>query len=63
MDALLIRPRETAIRLNISLSTCYELISKGIIPSVRLGKSIRVPVQELETKLQALRRDSVSPAA
>jgi excisionase family DNA binding protein len=43
MDALLLRPASVAVILGISRAFTYELIAAGQIPSVRLGKAVRVP--------------------
>lgn len=47
MDKLLLRASETAEALGVSRSKVYELIAKEIIPSIRIGKSVRVPVDAL----------------
>jgi excisionase family DNA binding protein len=44
---LLLRPREAADVLGISRSKCYELINSGDLPSVRVGRSLRIPLAEL----------------
>jgi excisionase family DNA binding protein len=43
---------ETAEALGIGRNRAYDLVSAGVIPSVRLGRSIRVPIQTLEAWLQ-----------
>jgi len=47
MDKLLLRPLEAADILAVSKSKIYELLSSGLIPSIRIGKSIRIPSEEL----------------
>lgn len=47
MERLFIKPKEAAEALCLGRSKIYELIADGTIPSVRIGKSIRVPVKEL----------------
>ena len=49
MDRLLFRPAEVAEALGICRTRAYDLINSGAIPSVRLGKSVRVPAQALRT--------------
>lgn len=39
---------EVAAELQIPASTVYDLIRRGEIPSVRVGKRIRVPQRQLE---------------
>ena len=46
-DPLLMRPTEAARTLGISRSRIYELIRSGVLPSVRVGSSVRIPVAEL----------------
>lgn len=46
-ERLLLRPAECADAIGVSRSKAYELISSGEIPSIRLGGSVRVPVEAL----------------
>jgi excisionase family DNA binding protein len=39
---------EVAAELQIPASTVYDLIRRGVIPAVRVGKRIRVPKRRLE---------------
>ena len=45
---LLLTVKETAALLSISKNSVYALISDGTLPSVRLGRSVRVPRFALE---------------
>ncbi len=47
MDKLLLRPTEAAEVLGIGKSKVYELIAAGVLPSMRIGKCICVPTDEL----------------
>jgi excisionase family DNA binding protein len=47
MDRLLLRPVEAAETLGVSRSRIYELIAQGELPSIRIGGSVRVPVDAL----------------
>jgi excisionase family DNA binding protein len=47
MDRILLRPIETAEAIGVSRSRVYELISRGEIPSIRVGGAVRVPVDSL----------------
>lgn len=47
VDRILYRPAEAAEAIGVSRSRIYELISSGEIPSVRVGKVVRVPVATL----------------
>ena len=46
-ERLLLRPIEAADSIGVSRSKCYELISSGEIPSVKVGGCVRIPVQAL----------------
>lgn len=48
MEKLLLRASEVSEVLGIGRSLVYELIAQGRIPSVRLGRTIRVPVRALD---------------
>jgi len=48
MNRILLRPSEVAETLGICRTRAYELINSGIIPSLRLGKSLRVPAESLK---------------
>ena len=47
MEKLLLRPTEVADLLGIGRSKVYELVGGGVIPSVRIGASVRIPVDSL----------------
>jgi len=49
MDSLpeIMTVQETAKYLRLKRSTAYELIKQGVIPSIRLGRQIRVPKNRL----------------
>lgn len=47
MEKLLLRPVEVADLLGIGRSKVYELVGAGVIPSVRIGSSVRVPLDSL----------------
>ena len=47
MDRLLLRPVEAAAAIGISRSKLYELLAAGELPCVRIGTSVRVPVDKL----------------
>lgn len=48
MDRLLLRPGEVAVLLGIGRSTAYQLIAQRVIPSVKIGKRIRVSPAALD---------------
>ena len=45
---LLLRVDETARRLSLARSTVYQLVASGALPSVRFGRSVRIPLADLE---------------
>lgn len=47
MDKLLLKPLEVAEAIGVSRSRVYELMAKGVIPSIRVGSSARVPAHAL----------------
>ena len=52
MDKLLLRPVEAAELLSISRSKAYELIAAGVLPSVQVGGSVRVPAVQLRAWIE-----------
>jgi excisionase family DNA binding protein len=60
---LLLRPSEVAELLGLGRSKTYELIAEGAIPSVRIGKCVRVPADRLRERIDELatkdRRETV----
>ena len=61
-DELLVTVEEAARRLALSRTTLYQQIRRGIIPSVRIGHSRRIPVIDLERYVDDLREGSQSGA-
>lgn len=47
MEKLFAKPAEAANALGIGRSKTYALIALGVLPSVRIGKSVRVPIAAL----------------
>ena len=44
----LLRASHVAQRASISLAMAYKLIASGMLPSIRMGRSVRVPRAALE---------------
>jgi excisionase family DNA binding protein len=57
MERMLLKPTEAAEVIGLGRSKTYELISKGLIPSVRIGKSVRVPVAALRNWVEQQLRE------
>ncbi len=52
MEKLLLKPSEVTQILGIGRSLVYELIARKEIPSVRIGRCIRVPSESLQKWLK-----------
>jgi excisionase family DNA binding protein len=48
-ERLLYRPAEVGELIGVSRARAYELIAANVIPSIRIGSSIRVPADALRT--------------
>ena len=51
-DREVLKVEEAAALMRVTKNTAYELIAKGEIPSVRLGRLIRVPRRALLAMLE-----------
>lgn len=47
-EQILLKPKRAFELLDISRSTGYALIASGELPSVRIGRAVRVPVDALK---------------
>jgi len=47
-DRLLLTVEEAAGRLGIGKTLAWELVWDGVLPSVRLGRCVRIPLRALE---------------
>lgn len=47
MEAQLMRVEEAARCLSLGRSKTYQLVADGELPSVRIGRSVRVPIEGL----------------
>ena len=52
MEKILLKPFEVGQVLGIGRSLVYELIARKEIPSIRLGRCIRVPSESLQRWLK-----------
>ena len=48
MERLLMKPMEVAKILGIGRSLVYELIATADLPSIRIGRCIRIPSEDLK---------------
>ena len=60
---LLLTPAEAAVSLRLARSTIYELMGAGQLPSVRIGRARRIPVQALRDFLVGLGAEMGGDAA
>ncbi|MGH9342482.1 MAG: helix-turn-helix domain-containing protein [Terriglobia bacterium] len=49
---LLLKASEVADRLSIGRATAYEMMSGGVLPTVRIGRAVRVPARALEAWIE-----------
>jgi excisionase family DNA binding protein len=52
-DKALLRPSRVARLLDLSRSAVYEKINAGELPSVRIGRSVRVPARAIRDLLES----------
>jgi excisionase family DNA binding protein len=48
MGEQLLNPADVAERLNVSKAQAYKMLKDGVIPSVRMGRIVRVRPEDLE---------------
>ncbi len=48
VEKLLMKPSEVAEALNIGKTTTHQLIARGDLQAVRIGRALRVSVDEVE---------------
>jgi excisionase family DNA binding protein len=65
MEKLLLTAEEAGEVLSLGRTVIYELMAQGILESVAIGRSRRVPVEALASFIQGLRQgsDSEHPSA
>lgn len=51
---LLLTPEEAAERLSLSRTTVYELVRKGRLQSVKIGRARRIPRAALQEYVETL---------
>lgn len=61
-DRLLLRVEEAAARLQVGRTTMYELLRRGEVESVPIGRLRRIPMSSLDNYIARLRQDSQSAA-
>ena len=61
MSALLLRPTEVAELLGISRSKVFEMLAAEELPTVRFGRVVRVPRDQLEEWIASRTRSKPDP--
>ena len=60
---------EAAAQLRVSRGAVYQLVRSGVLPSVRIGRAVRIPERCLQNFVESggsvllTRKDSPPPAA
>jgi excisionase family DNA binding protein len=54
MEPGLVRVEEAAKYLSIGRSTLYELIAHGAVPTVHIGRAVRIPTSALKELVKEL---------
>ena len=49
----LLNARDVAAALNMGLSTAYLLMERGELPSIRIGRSVRIRPEDLEKFIES----------
>ena len=62
MDKLLLTIPEAAAQLGLGRSKMYQLIGEGLIPVVRIGRSVRVRSKALEDLVARLQEEAAEEA-
>ncbi len=58
MQQLLYKPEAAAAQLGIGRSKMFQLMAEGLIETVQIGRSRRVPAAALENYVARLREES-----
>jgi excisionase family DNA binding protein len=58
VEKLLLRPAEVAELIALGRSKTYELIASGLIPSIRVGRAVRVPADALRLWVKGIKEPS-----
>jgi len=62
MEPLLLSVPEAARILSLGRSKTYFLVSRGILPSLRIGRSVLVPLEELRAWVAQRRAEALGEA-
>ena len=62
MDVMLLRCEEVAKRLGLCRAKVYAMAASGELPTVRVGRSVRIPVKALELWVERQTKNVEEPA-
>lgn len=57
LDPLLLTPKEASRRLSLAESTVHQLLTRGEIESVTIGRARRIPMDALTAYVARLREE------
>ncbi len=61
MEPILLRLNDAADLCSVSRAKLYKMVQEGLVPSVRFGRSLRIPYaalkQSIETRSNASKRE------
>jgi len=58
MDRLLVKPMEAAQLIGVGRTRIYEMLASGEIPSIHIGRSVRIPTDKLRQWVEEKTQDS-----
>ena len=62
MDKILLSINEAAGRVSLGRTKLYQLIARGEIPTVRIGRAVRIPTHALEEWASRQMTEQANPA-
>ena len=63
VERVLLSIPDAAARISIGRSKMYELLTSGAIRSVRIGRAVRVPTEQVDAYAARLLADAEAPAS
>jgi excisionase family DNA binding protein len=62
MESILLRADEVAELLGLGRTKVFEMLAARELPTVRIGRCVRVPRSELEMWIKSVTRPTATPA-
>jgi len=60
---LLITPAEAVSVLGIGRSRTYAMVAAGTLPSIRIGRSVRIPAEDLRGWIESMKDKTNGPSS